>query len=446
MTAAATLDEAAEYEALLQFLYLAPVGLVQTSLDGEIEFINPLSAQLLMPLARDGALNNLFIALENVAPDLRHLAARFEAPQGRICDAMPLQLSASIAGVVDPQLLSLTLVKMDADRLMAVLSDITLQVKRDRELRANEAVLNALLFGATDYVVASLDRSGCILSCSSSLGAVTGFAAEAVLGQPYSVFSAAGATTPEGIVDRLREADLNGWSLYDGWRVRADGSQFWGSEIIAPLRDAPDPLAESESAYCLVIRDITHRREAVETLRRASSSDHMTGLANRRAFFEAAQQELTRWHRAPRELALIMFDADHFKKVNDTWGHAAGDAVLCDLAAVLMATFRQADIVARVGGEEFVALLPSIGAAGALAVGNRLLRAVEARTVTVDDRVIHYTVSAGVATMDATVSGLDALLKRADAALYEAKRKGRNRVECWSAGRTGSFHDEPTGH
>ena len=145
-------------------------------------------------------------------------------------------------------------------------------------------------------------------------------------------------------------------------------------------------------------------------------------------------------------VATLMLDIDNFSRINDTQGPAAGDAVLCDLAAVLMATFRQADIVARVGGEEFVALLPSIGAAGALAVGNRLLRAVEARTVTVDDRVIHYTVSAGVATMDATVSGLDALLKRADAALYEAKRKGRNRVECWSAGRTGSFHDEPTGH
>ena len=164
----------------------------------------------------------------------------------------------------------------------------------------------------------------------------------------------------------------------------------------------------------------------------------MTGLANRRAFFEAAQQELTRWQRAPRELALIMFDADHFKKINDTWGHAAGDAVLCDLAAMLTATFRQADIVARLGGEEFVALLPSVGTEGGLMAATRLLRAVEARTVTVDGNAIRYTVSAGVATMDASVSGLDALMKRADAAVYQAKAKGRNRVESWAQGRTES--------
>ena len=154
---------------------------------------------------------------------------------------------------------------------------------------------------------------------------------------------------------------------------------------------------------------------------------------NRRAFFEAAQLELQRWGRAPRELSLIMFDADHFKQINDSRGHPAGDAVLRALAASMTAIFRQADLVARVGGEEFVVMLPSTGTAGALAVATRLLQTVEAQTVTVDGSDIRYTISAGVATMDAEVSGLDALIKRADVAMYEAKRKGRNRVECWSA-------------
>jgi diguanylate cyclase (GGDEF)-like protein len=128
-----------------------------------------------------------------------------------------------------------------------------------------------------------------------------------------------------------------------------------------------------------------------------------------------------------------MFDADHFKRINDTWGHPAGDAVLCDFAALLMATFRQADILGRLGGEEFAVLIPSTGTTGALAAATRLLGAVAAQTVLVDGTAIRYTVSAGVATMDPTVSGLDALIKRADAALYDAKNKGRNRVECWSA-------------
>jgi diguanylate cyclase (GGDEF)-like protein/PAS domain S-box-containing protein len=432
VSAASAIDVAAEYEALLQFMYLAPVGLVQTSPDGEIVFMNPLSAQLLMPVSRDGALNNLFTALENVAPDLRHLAASFVAPQGSVCDAMRLQVNAGIAGSSDPKLLSLSLVKLDANRLMAVLSDITLQVKRERQLRQNDALLNAILIGATDYVIVGLDRQGRILSCSKSVTAVTGLAADGLLGQPYSIFSAADATTPEGVVDRLREADLNGWSLIDGWRMKADGSRFWASEIIAPLHDPSDPQGDDEAAYCLVIRDITARRETGEVVRRAYACDHLTGLANRRAFFEAAQQELARWQRAPRPLTLIMFDADHFKRINDTWGHPAGDAVLRDFAGLLTATFRQADILGRIGGEEFAALLPSAGTVGALAVARRLLQAVAAQTVLVDGIAIRYTVSAGVATMNAGVSGLDALIKRADVALYEAKKNGRNRVECWS--------------
>jgi diguanylate cyclase (GGDEF)-like protein/PAS domain S-box-containing protein len=433
VSAAATADEASEYEALLQFIYLAPVGLVQTSLDGEIIFINPISAQLLMPLSQDGGLRNIFTALENVAPDLRHLVASFESPQGTVCDAVRIQINAGIAGTSDPKLLSFSLVKLDADRLMAVVSDITQQVKRERLLRQNEALLNAILIGVTDYVLVSLDRVGRITSCSKSLGHVTGFSAAAVLGEPYSIFSDADATTPEGLLDRLREADLSGWSLSDGWRIRADGSKVWGSEIIAPLHDPQDQQDDDQAAYCLVVRDITDKREAGEILRRSTSCDHLTSLMNRRAFFEAAQLELLRWERAPRALSLIMFDADHFKQINDSRGHPAGDAVLRALAASMKAIFRQADIVARVGGEEFVAMLPSTGTAGALVVATRLLRAVEAQTVVVDGSDIRYTISAGVATMDADVSGLDALIKRADVALYEAKRKGRNRVECWSS-------------
>jgi diguanylate cyclase (GGDEF)-like protein/PAS domain S-box-containing protein len=433
VSAASVSDEASEYEALLEFMYLAPVGLVQTSSAGEIIFINPISAQLLMPLSRDGEICNLFTALESVAPDLRHLAASFEGQQGTVCEAMRIQINAGIAGTSDPRLLSFSLVKLDANRFMAVISDITQQISRERLLRQNEGLLNAILIGVTDYILLSLNRLGHITTCSDSVGHVSGFTVEAVLGQPYSIFSPLDSTTPEGLLDRLHEADLCGWSLYEGWRAKADGSRFWASEIIAPLRSPQDPQKDEETSYCLVIRDITERREAGESLRRSISCDHLTGLTNRRAFFEAAQLELQRWQRTPRELSLIMFDADHFKKINDTWGHPAGDAVLCDLAASLTKIFRQTDIVARVGGEEFMVMLPSTGQAGALSVATRLLQAVEAQTVEVDGNAIRYTVSAGVATMDAGISGLDVLIARADVALYEAKRRGRNRVEYQSS-------------
>jgi diguanylate cyclase (GGDEF)-like protein/PAS domain S-box-containing protein len=429
-----------EHEALIQFLYMAPVGLAQTSIDGEIAMINPVCAQLLMPLSRDATLTNLFTALESVAPELRHLAAGFGRPHGMVCDGLRIQISSGERGKSDPQMLSLSLLKLDETRLMAVLSDISLQVKRERLLRQNEAWLDAILTGISDYAVVSLDGRGRIDDWNASIGRVTGFAREALLGLPYSIFYPEGSITPERLLDRLQEADANGWSLDEGWRLKADGSRFWASAMIAPLRARSDPdgsgpppgAGQDDPAYCLVIRDITDKRQVTETRRQAISCDDLTGIANRRAFFEAAELELAGRKRLPRELSLIMFDVDNFKRVNDTHGHPAGDAVLRHLAALLTATFRQVDVVARVGGEEFAVLLPSTSLRGAAAVADRLRRLVESQPVEVDGVQIPYTLSGGVAAMDDSLAGLDALIKRADRALYAAKAGGRNRIECGS--------------
>ena len=434
-------DVGAELEALIQFMYLAPVGLAQTCLDGEISMANPLSAQLLMPLSRNGELSNLYTALEGVAPELRHLVAAFKPDNGMICEAMQLQLSAGVRGKSDPKMMSLTLIKLDATRLMAVLTDVTQQVKRERLLRQNEAWFHAIFTGITDYALVSLDRLGRVDAWNESIGRVTGFDSAAVTGQPYSVFYPDEAITPDRLLDRLHEATQNGWSLDEGWRSRADGTRYWGSALISPLHERPGTArpaqrpagADDELSYCLVIRDITDKREASERMRLTHASDHLTGIANRRAFFEAAEIELTRWRRQPRPLSLVLLDADHFKAVNDQYGHPAGDAVLRDLAATLSASFRDVDVVARVGGEEFAVLLPSTAAAGALAVANRALAAISARHVEFDGARIAYTVSGGVAAMDESVTGLDALMKRADEALYVAKKAGRNRIAIWEA-------------
>jgi diguanylate cyclase (GGDEF)-like protein/PAS domain S-box-containing protein len=426
---------AAEHEALIQFLYLAPVGLVQTGIDGEIVMINPISAQLLMPLSRDGSLANLFTALQDVAPELRHLCAMFARPSGMICDGLHIHLNSGTAGkrLRVPQVLSLSLVKLDDARLMAVLQDVSEQVRRERQLRQSDAWLNALLTSISDYALVGLDREGRVSCWNETIGRVTGFS-PSVVGRPYSVFYPDDATTPERAHDRLREADDNGWSLEEGPRLRADGSQFWGSAMISPLPDRdPEPADDTEPAYCLVLRDIGDKRELIDQRRKSLFCDELTGVANRRAFFEAAELELTRNRRTPRPTALILFDADHFKRINDRHGHPAGDAVLRQLGAALALTFRQVDVVARVGGEEFAVLLPSSTLAGAAAVAERLRRLVEGQPATFEGKPIAYTVSAGIAAIDdGETLDLDTLIKRADQALYAAKAKGRNRTECWS--------------
>jgi diguanylate cyclase (GGDEF)-like protein/PAS domain S-box-containing protein len=426
----------AEHEALIQFLYLAPVGLVQTGFDGEIQMINPISAQLLMPLQRDGNLTNLFDALEDVAPELRQLCRVYGRASGMVCDGLHIHLApaSDARGRRAPQVLSLSLLKLDGERLMAVLSDVTEQVRRERQLRQNDAWLNALLTSITDYALVGLDRDGRISAWNDTIGRVTGHS-EAVVGTPYSVFYPIDATTPEQVQDRLREADQNGWSVDEGPRVRFDGSQFWASAIISPLpeRDAllDDP---NDAAYCMVLRDISDKHDAVERRRKSVFCDHLTGVANRRAFFEAAELELTRNRRQPRPTSLILLDADHFKHVNDRHGHPGGDAVLRQLGQLLTATFRQVDVVARVGGEEFAVLLPSCALDGALAVAERLRTLVMRQAVAFDGAAIDYTISAGVAACDGEALNLETLMKRADQALYAAKAGGRNRVEHWSPG------------
>ena len=439
MSAAGEPPDAQEYEALLQFLYMAPVGLVQLAADGAIQMLNPLSAQLLMPLSRDGGLTNLFEALAPVAPDLRSRCASYAEPHGQICDAIRLYLHAGDqAG--GPQVMSLSMLKLGADRLMAVLTDVTLQDRRERQLRKTDAWLNAIMTNIADYALISLDRQGRVESWNESIQRVTGYDAAAITGQPYARFYPDGATTEAQQLERLREADDNGWTLDEGLRLRADGSEFWGSAMISPLPPPGDeaasalaPAADDEAAYCMIIRDISDRRDVSDNLRKASYSDHLTGLSNRRAFFEAADLELKRRKKAARPVSLIMIDADHFKAINDRHGHPAGDAVLSQLAQTMRGVCRQVDVLARIGGEEFAIILPSVALDAALAIAERLRAEVDKTPAIYEQRPIAYSISAGVAVMDDTLDGFDGLIKRADEALYLAKRRGRNQVAAWEA-------------
>jgi diguanylate cyclase (GGDEF)-like protein len=169
-------------------------------------------------------------------------------------------------------------------------------------------------------------------------------------------------------------------------------------------------------------------RDAQRRLEEQSVTDALTGLKNRRFFDERLHEEFRRAQRYGDTLSLIMIDLDHFKAVNDEHGHAAGDAVLRDLAECAVRMLRQQDLFARFGGEEFVVLVPETDAEGACIVAERLRKVTKGRIVQVGDRRIAYDFSAGVATLRAEDAGVDATIKRADEALYAAKRGGRGRT------------------
>jgi diguanylate cyclase (GGDEF)-like protein len=164
-----------------------------------------------------------------------------------------------------------------------------------------------------------------------------------------------------------------------------------------------------------------------EEIYRLTTIDGLTQIFNRRYMLEQLEREMSRARRYQRNLSLMMFDIDHFKRINDTMGHLAGDAALKQLATLVQSRIRREDIFARYGGEEFGVILPEIDPAGALVFGEKVRALVAATPFRFEDRRIEVTISGGVATM---VEGEDSdgLVKRADECLYAAKSGGRNRI------------------
>lgn len=175
-------------------------------------------------------------------------------------------------------------------------------------------------------------------------------------------------------------------------------------------------------------RNMLRLRSATRYLYRLATTDELTGVANRGHFLESLADETRRVTRYAQPMSLAMFDVDHFKLVNDTFGHPAGDKVLQTIATITRDSFRNVDMVGRIGGEEFAVLMPATDLAGAKIACERVRQAIERAEIVSDDKIIRATVSIGVAEL---IKGEDAgiLLARVDRALYGAKENGRNRVE-----------------
>jgi diguanylate cyclase (GGDEF)-like protein/PAS domain S-box-containing protein len=177
-----------------------------------------------------------------------------------------------------------------------------------------------------------------------------------------------------------------------------------------------------------VLLDITHRKKMEEELRRMATTDPLTGINNRRHFMEVAVSEVERARRYFHPLSVMMLDIDYFKKVNDTYGHAAGDEVLKSMTSACTTLLRKGDAIGRLGGEEFAIILPDTAREGAIHLAERLRHAIEVLDVSSGEQRIRFTCSIGLSQLASGDHSFEAVLSRADEALYEAKRSGRNRV------------------
>lgn len=175
--------------------------------------------------------------------------------------------------------------------------------------------------------------------------------------------------------------------------------------------------------------DETRQKTLEQALMEMATTDALTGLANRRHLMKELEAECARFRRMGNAISVLMLDLDHFKRINDTWGHAAGDTVLHHFAESLRTLVRKTDIVGRLGGEEFVIVLPETLSCGAHVFAEKIRNAINQAMVTIEDTEISYTVSIGIASCtDRRSEDADSILLKADQALYQAKAEGRNRV------------------
>jgi diguanylate cyclase (GGDEF)-like protein/PAS domain S-box-containing protein len=202
-----------------------------------------------------------------------------------------------------------------------------------------------------------------------------------------------------------------------------DKVRFFES-LMAPLRSSTGEVLGA----IVRIRDIGERRRA-EQAEELASRDSLTGLYNHRTFYSLLSEEIARAQRYNRPMSLLMLDIDHFKRINDTYGHQAGDAILKGLSDILVKQARTIDIVCRYGGEEFMAILTETDATAAMIIAERLRLTVEHQRFDIgDQRSIAMTVSIGVVAYPQQACSPEGLVKAVDTALYAAKGSGRNRV------------------
>ncbi len=416
---------------LLRFLYACPVGLAELSADGVIEMVNPLAMQMLLPIAADGLVTNFLQIVGSYAPELRHIITTFNAAHGTICEGHRIFVhGGGKNGVADPLVLACTLVKLDERRFIASLTDVSKQVVQERRLKQAETWFATLLDSVNDFAVISLDRDGIVNGVNAAAAKQTGYTQDAMMGCLLDTFD-----TPEkgsashSACEQIAIAQRDGWHLDEGWRNRPNGERYWCQRLLAARSEEDGSHTRVISGYTVILRDVTKNGLDSVKLKEMLTTDHLTGACNRAHFFEIAERQRLRCSFQGQPLGLIAIDVDHFKQVNDGYGHATGDAALKAVAMTCKALLRTNDTFARLGGEEFVVLLPSTDMAAVLGLAERLRTAIGAISLDAGDKLLTLTASFGCSVMTDPSMTLTELLAAADGLLYVAKRKGRNRVE-----------------
>jgi diguanylate cyclase (GGDEF)-like protein/PAS domain S-box-containing protein len=307
------------------------------------------------------------------------------------------------------------------------------EVRREQKRTENQL---RQLSRAVEHSPASIvitDINGSIEYVNPKFTAVTGYTLDEVLGKtPPNTFGSS-EMQPETRTEHWQTVRSGKEWHGEMLSRRKNGASYWEAVSISPITDSNGVITH----FVAVNEDITARKEDEEKIQRLNAgleqlamTDYLTNLYNRRYFMQRGTEEFKRARRNKQPLSLLMLDIDHFKKVNDTYGHEAGDMALQQVAAVLKSSLREIDILGRMGGEEFAVLLPSTSLHEAAVLAERVQQTIANTPFEMPGAslTITITISIGVAVITDEMSGIDNILRNADVSMYQAKRNGGNRV------------------
>ncbi|GAB1341724.1 sensor domain-containing diguanylate cyclase [Gemmatimonas sp.] len=407
-------------EALLDLFLLSPVGLVEVDENGRVEVANLAARRLLTPFTSTGSLEDLFNTLVEVAPDLAARVRGFDGPRGIILDNLELLAPGQHSG------LFLSLVKVSTGRIVAVATDASALASARGMVSRLTQRLDAVQGAVREYAIYTLDAAGIVDSWSSAAERVHQWNAGAIVGESMATLLPPDHGGPTYLQDTLALAARNGWCEEEGYRQRQDGTTFWATTVVSALRDA----AGEAVGFSVVTHDVSERRKLEERLRddASSTTDYLTGVSARRAFFDVAQSEVARARRYGQPLTMLLVDPDRFRDLVEQHGEAFANEWLRAMAWVCRQESRTTDVVGRIGGEAFGVLLPSTELSGGLVLAERIRERMARHVFSGDFTQVRTTLSVGVAEVTDGITSVDGLLGAAGTAVERARQAGMNLV------------------